>query len=343
MAIHKAGHFLQEDAPEELASVVNDVHRADALTLYFVSPLPQDSSVSSASVFTTGSMIAGKYRVLDLLGQGGMGAVYLAENVDIGRQVAIKILKPELAADPSVARALQAGGARRGVRSGIRASSKCSTWACCPRAARSSSWSASRARRSASGSRAPGPMTPAGSGGPVVGSVLDTLVAAHDKGVIHRDLKPDNIFLVERPVAATKILDFGISKFRGTERHGAHAHRHGDGHAAVHVAGAGARLEGRGPSPDIYSVGAILYEALSGQPPFPGESYNEVLAKVLTEQAAAACPRSAPTCRRRCATSSSRCCPRRLPAGRQMRGRRRARFAVRWARARWSRCRSTRL
>ncbi|MBS2027502.1 MAG: protein kinase [Deltaproteobacteria bacterium] len=239
--------------------------------------------MSGEASFQSGSLLAGKYRVLQLLGQGGMGAVYLAENVDIGRQVAIKVLKPELAADPgSLARFKQEARAAASI--GHPGIVEVLDMGMLPEGGafivmERLEGQTLREHLARQGSMSPWELSQ------VVGSVLDTLVAAHDKGVIHRDLKPDNIFLVERPVAATKILDFGISKFRGS------------GDVALTRTGMvmgtplymspeqarGARDVG--VTADIYSVGAILYEALSGQPPFPGESYNEVLAKVLMDQA----------------------------------------------------------
>src|ERR1700679_480220 len=56
--------------------------------------------MSSGGVFELGAVLAGKYRIEKLLGQGGMGAVYLAENTDIGRKGAIKVLRPEMADKP---------------------------------------------------------------------------------------------------------------------------------------------------------------------------------------------------------------------------------------------------
>jgi len=113
--------------------------------------------------------------------------------------------------------------------------------------------------------------------------LLSAVAAAHGKGVIHRDLKPDNVFLADQPRRAVKILDFGVSKFR----------QPGDVSLTKTgtVMGTPAYMSPEqargsktvGPATDLYAVGAILYEALTGAAAFSGESYNEILAKVLTE------------------------------------------------------------
>ena len=92
----------------------------------------------TAAHLPVGSTLAAKYRVEALLGQGGMGAVYLAENLDIGRKVAIKVLHPEFAADPQTVQRfrMEARAARR--RSAIPASSTCSISAPPPTAPSSS-------------------------------------------------------------------------------------------------------------------------------------------------------------------------------------------------------------
>ena len=239
--------------------------------------MPGEASIQS------GALLAGKYKVLDLLGQGGMGAVYLAENVDIGRQVAIKVLKPELAADPSsLARFKQEARAAAAI--GHPGIVEILDLGVLPDGGAFIVMERLVGQTLRELLAAQGSLTP-GEAASVIGSVLGTLAAAHDAGVIHRDLKPDNIFLASQPVPGTKILDFGISKFRG------------QGDVALTRTGMvmgtplymspeqarGAKDVGQ--TADIYSIGAILYEALSGQPPFPGESYNEVLAKVLMDTA----------------------------------------------------------
>jgi serine/threonine protein kinase len=238
-------------------------------------------SGESAINLQVGDLLAGKYRVEALLGRGGMGAVYLAENTDIGRKVAIKVLNPELARDPdTLARFKQEARAAAAIgHPGIVDVLDLGTAPDGSPFLVMERLEGETLRQRLSRERTMAPQAAA----EIVAAALDALASAHEKGVIHRDLKPDNLFLVARPVPAVKVLDFGISKFRGGKD--------------VHLTRTGAVMgtplymspeQARGakditPATDIYSAGAILYEALAGQPPYPGESYNEVIAKVLTE------------------------------------------------------------
>jgi serine/threonine-protein kinase len=225
-------------------------------------------------------MINEKYRVIRPLGMGGMGAVYLAENVGIGRQVAIKVLRPEFANDVQVVTRFKQE-ARAAAAIGHPGIVEVLDLGSFPDGGLFIVMEALEGETLRDHLKRMGTLPPGQAAG-LLADVLDTLAAAHDKGVIHRDLKPDNIFLLSRPAGAAKILDFGISKFRNDDV--------GLTQAGV-VMGTPLYMspeQAKGskdvtPSADVYSAGAILYEALSGQPPFAGESYNEVLIKVVTE------------------------------------------------------------
>jgi serine/threonine-protein kinase len=229
-----------------------------------------------------GALLGSKYRIEKLLGHGGMGAVYLAENVDIGRKVAIKILHADFASDPGIlarfrmeARAtaqighpgivdvLDLGTTSEGAEFIVMERLEGETLG---------------ARIKRLGSLSPDEIVP------VICDVLDALAAAHEKKIVHRDLKPENIFLAERPVKQAKILDFGISKFAGAED--VSLTRTGTVMGSpLYMSPEQARgAKDISHSTDLYSVGAILYEALAGQPPFNGATYNEVIANVLMEK-----------------------------------------------------------
>jgi serine/threonine-protein kinase len=122
----------------------------------------------------------------------------------------------------------------------------------------------------------------------IAAQVLSALRAAHEKGIVHRDLKADNVFLAvdSRDRQEVKLLDFGIAKVGKAGTHGLGLTRDGD------VVGTPYYLspeQARGSRDvdariDLWGVGVILYEMLTGELPYTGESYNEVLGKILLEE-----------------------------------------------------------
>jgi hypothetical protein len=120
--------------------------------------------------------------------------------------------------------------------------------------------------------------------------VLDALAVVHEAGVVHRDLKPDNVFLAQRAGAAgrsrtvVKLLDFGISKLKVTGVGDLHLTKTGmvlgtPYYMAPEQAAGEKDIDHR---VDIYSAGVMLYEALTGARPFEGDTYNALLAAILT-------------------------------------------------------------
>ena len=117
---------------------------------------------------------------------------------------------------------------------------------------------------------------PLGSFARVIGETLSALGAAHDKGVIHRDLKPDNIYVT--PHGRAKVLDFGIAKLTGDVA-GVSAHtRDGSLMGTPHyMAPEQAQARPVDPRTDVYSIGVILFEGTTGQPPFAAEALYDLL------------------------------------------------------------------
>lgn len=128
---------------------------------------------------------------------------------------------------------------------------------------------------------------------PLLCQVLLGLQSAHSAGVIHRDIKPDNIFLLSNRAGQNdfvKILDFGISKIGEVGDESGLTHTGATlgtpGYMAPEQIGSGNRVQ---PPADLYAVGVILYRALTGRPPFSAERINELLTQIAQGGAAPAC------------------------------------------------------
>ncbi|MBN1771625.1 MAG: serine/threonine protein kinase [Deltaproteobacteria bacterium] len=230
-----------------------------------------------------GTVLADKYRIVRQIGQGGMGAVYEAEHVVIGRRVAIKTLHPEYAhrselvtrfhreaqaasriGHVNIVEVLDFGTDDQGAPFLVMEHLE---------------------GRSLAGVLGHDGTFPVERSADVIGQTLGALDAAHAKGIIHRDLKPENIFLTDHGGRTdfVKLLDFGISKFQtavgepkltttgvtlGTPYYMAPEQAAGESNLDHRV--------------DVYAMGAVLFETLAGRPPYEGTNYNQLLAQILS-------------------------------------------------------------
>ncbi len=233
-----------------------------------------------------GSVIAGTYRIEALLGRGGMGAVFLASHRRLaGKQVAIKILHTEVEDADIVARFKREAeiAAKLNHPNIVGVIDYNITPDGTPYLVLDYLQGETLAQCIA---RGPLPLDQVVS---IVRQVGSALAAAHRAGIIHRDLKPQNIFLVPtevdgRMVEIAKVLDFGISKIRGSQTVktqdsallGTPQYM-----APEQATGQHASVDER---TDVFALGAIVYEMLSGQPAFAGASIPEVVFKVVYEQ-----------------------------------------------------------
>ena len=233
-------------------------------------------------------MTIGNYQVRQKLGEGGMGSVYLAEHPHIGKKVALKVLHAEFSSNTDVvtrffneAKAVNDIGHPNIVDIvdyGVLTNGPTGDGLVyfimefLPGATLSQ-----LLQREA-------PLAPERALG-ICLQVADALSASHKSNIVHRDLKPDNIILLQRGRERdfVKLLDFGIAKLTG-DQPGSRRTRTGL------VMGTPAYMspeqcEGRGNvdhRSDVYSLGIVLYEMITGQVPFHGEGYGEVLVQHLT-------------------------------------------------------------
>jgi serine/threonine protein kinase len=239
-------------------------------------PLPGEAEYKIGAVL-------GTYRLAELLGKGGMGYVYRAEHVKLGREVALKLLRGDYARRrEAVLRFFQEAKTVNRVRhrnivdvTDFVELDDGTTFIIMEllRGQSLGKWART-------GIDLPRALA-------VLVQICDGLGAAHAVGVVHRDLKPDNVIVVPTADGAelVKLLDFGVAKLvnRDDEDVGFQT-------AAGSVIGTpaymspeqagGMLLDHRS---DIYSLGAIMYELFTGQPMFRGRSFGEFVRKHLTE------------------------------------------------------------
>jgi serine/threonine-protein kinase len=230
----------------------------------------------------------GNYRIVRLIGEGGFGEVYLAENPLLERRAAVKVLHTALAQDPElVRRFLNEARAASAIRHPniIEVFDAGLTPDGAPYILMEFLEGVSLQKRLADQGRLG------------VAVVLDlvrqagsALGAAHASGIVHRDLKPENLFLVPSPEAAggerVKILDFGIAKIKrsgstgGTMRTQTGLIMGSPAYMSPEQCKDSADVDLRS---DIYSFGVIVYEALAGRTPFVASTGTEMLVMHLTE------------------------------------------------------------
>jgi serine/threonine protein kinase len=258
--------------------------RAAATTAALAAARVEDEADAADSHPLIGLVVDGRYRVVELIGEGGMGKVYLAEHVEIGKRVALKVLHPSYSRMPDLVERF---------RREARAASKIGH----PHIVDVTD----------SGTTADGSayFVMEFLEGVELGSVIEregaldvgratriaqqicrALAAAHAAGIIHRDLKPENIFLTIRDGTTdfVKVLDFGIAKT--TEAEEARERKLTSPGMAMGTPEYMAPEQAAGRPADarcdVYAVGAILYEMLTGVPPYQGDNFMEILTKKAT-------------------------------------------------------------
>jgi len=232
------------------------------------------------------SLIAGKYQLLGLIGRGGMGAVWEGRHVSLGTRVAIKFIEKEFAEsqeararfdnEARAAATIQSKHAIQIFDHGVTDEGK-------PYIVMELLEGEALDKRLERLGR-----LPLQDVARILNQVCRALQRAHERGIIHRDLKPENIFLVRTPDEddeIAKVLDFGIAKMRGP---GAQALSNSTKTGAVlgtpyYMSPEQARgLRDVDHRTDLWSLGVIVFKAVTGVLPFEGESLGDLLVKICT-------------------------------------------------------------
>ncbi|MBA3454556.1 MAG: protein kinase [Deltaproteobacteria bacterium] len=234
-----------------------------------------------------GLALDNKFKILRLIGRGGMGEVFEAEHVGLGKRVAIKLMLEKYSGDgEAIARfTREAHAASRIGNPHIIDVSDIGT---------APDGRAFVVMELLQGSplgkviEDGGPMPPQRALH-VMRQVLRAVGAAHAKGIVHRDLKPDNIFLIDggEQQDFVKLLDFGISKMMDPDLQAAATKLTTTGvvmGTPLYMAPEQAMGVDIDHLADIYACGVILYEMLAGRPPFEGATYAVLVAKLLTTE-----------------------------------------------------------
>ncbi len=235
----------------------------------------------------TGIVLDGKYELIRKIGEGGMGSVYEANHKLIGRKLAVKFLHPQYASSEEVVTRFQReaqAAAQIGHENIIEVTDMGTDDDDSPYLVMEFLKGCDvKQLIEAEG------VQPPKRAAHIMVQALSALQAAHDVGIIHRDLKPENIYLIEKGGNPdyVKLLDFGISKFRALETDGVKGlTQTGTVLGTPHYM---SPEQARGeqdltPRSDIYAMGIILYQMLTGELPFDAPNYNALLIKILTEE-----------------------------------------------------------
>ena len=243
---------------------------------------PEDDATQRARA-RIGKVLRDKWKIYDLLGIGGMAAVYAASHINNGKRVAIKLLHPEVVTNPEarsrflregyVANKVEHPGTVQVLDDDIDDDGSVFL---VMELLEGESFEARRVRS--------GNLLPAIDVLKVADRVLDVLAMAHEKGIVHRDIKPDNIFLTSD--GGVKLLDFGIARLRDSMRRATLTSGGAIGTPAfMPPEQARGRWNDVGPRTDIWALGATMFTALTGHLVHEAETVNELLLAAMTKPA----------------------------------------------------------
>lgn len=229
-------------------------------------------------------VLSERYRILKKLGEGGMGVVYLAEHIVIEKKIALKVLFPDLTRRSDlVQRFMQE--AKSASRIGHENVIDITDFGQSPEGYVFIAMEYLVGQDLGQLLKASGPMSWLRAQ-PIVLQIVKALRAAHERGIVHRDMKPENVFVLPRDDGRefVKVLDFGIAKVLGLDEDAPRLTRTGMIFGTPEYMSPeqaqGQQVDHR---VDIYAVGCILYHMLTGEVPFKAESFMGILSKHMLE------------------------------------------------------------
>jgi serine/threonine protein kinase len=273
----------------EVESLLHAHERADGFIAGKVAGVVAEMAAQQRTASFVGRSL-GHYQTLSLIGAGGMGRVYLAEDTRLGRKVALKLLPAAFTKDRErVRRFKQEARAASGLNHPniltIHEIGEASTGEGGAHYIVSEFVEGETLRAMLRSGR-----LGVGKATAIAGQVAGALSVAHEAGIVHRDIKPENV--MARPDGLVKVLDFGLAKLTETSPPAA------DSEASTNLSTAPGIVMGtvsymspeqaRGQKvdcrADIFSLGVVLYEMLAGRRPFEGATASDVIAALLTAE-----------------------------------------------------------
>jgi serine/threonine-protein kinase len=243
---------------------------------------PEEFSPATLADPLIGLVVAGRYRILAPIGRGGMGVVYKVEHIHLGKLLAMKLLTGELSMNPDVVRRFKREALTvsrlsspstvhvfdYGIDAGL-------TYIVMELVA---------GRDMAAVLAAEGPMAFSRLGKIVV-QVLSSLAEAHAKGIVHRDVKPQNVMITrtEGGTDVAKVLDFGIAKLREEADVSDVTRRDQLIGTPYFIAPEQIRGDAVDSRADLYALGVLMYQALTGHYPYVAKNSASILVKHITD------------------------------------------------------------
>jgi hypothetical protein len=245
-------------------------------------PVLTDEPAPAPAVYVPGDVIDGKYRLTRIIGRGGMGAVWLAHNLPLDMDVAVKLIRRDRTAPEAAGRLLQEARAAARLKhpSIVRVfdfgeSEQGDPFIVMELLNGESFAAILRRKKRLSPAIAVQTLLP----------VASALASAHGKGIVHRDLKPDNVLLItdESGALVPKVVDFGIAKLLSNDPDRPFTLAGEVLGSPDYMSPEQARgADNVGEATDVWAFSVVLYEAVAGRRPFDGPNYNSLIAAILT-------------------------------------------------------------